>query len=195
MNPCNRPISTPLQTCSDSRPCPISTYCHYGSTSETTICCPFGIILEYQINFWHFSKSFQISWNIKKISSAAYLSEVYFIEGNRCEQPVSGGNGTGSLRRWYYNPRKGTCEIFTYNGLHGNANNFLTKEDCESSCRTNPCADGLVLNLLNQIQINEVNFKFNLLRVFNYYLKFNLNLDFNFIKFSKLNSCKLSKVL
>lgn len=62
---------------------------------------------------------------------------------------MSGGTGNASLRRWYYNTQKGICEMFVYGGLYGNANNFLTKESCEIACRTNPCADGLALNLLN----------------------------------------------
>uniref|UniRef100_A0A0R3RXJ9 Bm6546 n=1 Tax=Elaeophora elaphi TaxID=1147741 RepID=A0A0R3RXJ9_9BILA len=104
VNPCDQPIVLPPQSCFGSRTCPIGTYCHYGSTSETTICCPF--------------------------------------EGNRCEQPISGGTGNGSLRRWYYNAQKGICEMFIYSGLHGNANNFLTKESCEITCRINPCPAG-----------------------------------------------------
>ncbi|VDK65807.1 unnamed protein product [Onchocerca ochengi] len=103
-NPCNQPVVLPVQTCSSSRPCAIGTYCHYGATPETTICCPF--------------------------------------EGNRCEKPVDRGTGNVSLQRWYYNSQKGVCEIFIYNGLHGNANNFLSKENCEIACRINPCSEG-----------------------------------------------------
>ncbi|VDO43658.1 unnamed protein product [Onchocerca flexuosa] len=64
------------------------------------------------------------------------------FEGNRCEKPVDRGTGNVSLQRWYYNSQKGICEIFTYNGLHGNANNFLSKENCEIACRINPCSEG-----------------------------------------------------
>ncbi|VBB27548.1 unnamed protein product [Acanthocheilonema viteae] len=112
LNPCNRSISLPPQTCSGLRECPIGTYCHYGSTSETTICCP--------------------------------------SEGNRCEQPMSSGTGNEALRRWYYNTQKGICEMFMYNGLHGNANNFLTKENCEIACKINPCQPFITSNGIYQ---------------------------------------------
>ncbi|MCP9264684.1 hypothetical protein DINM_022825 [Dirofilaria immitis] len=103
-NPCNQPVTLPVQTCSESRACATGTYCHYGLTSQTTICCPF--------------------------------------EGNRCEKPMARGTGSASLQRWYYNSQKGICEIFMYSGLYGNANNFLSKENCEITCKINPCLAG-----------------------------------------------------
>ncbi|VDN07003.1 unnamed protein product [Thelazia callipaeda] len=103
INPCNRPIALPAQSCSPSQECTSGSYCHYGLTPETTICCPLG---------------------------------------NRCELPKVVGTGNGSLQRWFYNPQKGICEIFIYRGLHGNANNYLSKESCEMACQINPCANG-----------------------------------------------------
>ncbi|KAK6108540.1 Kunitz/Bovine pancreatic trypsin inhibitor domain family protein [Brugia pahangi] len=113
VNPCDRTVTLPLQTCSNSQACPSGTYCHYGSTSQTTICCPF--------------------------------------EGNRCSQPMARGIGSASLQRWYYNSMKGICEMFTYNGIHGNANNFLNKENCEIACRINPCPDGQPFSTSNSV--------------------------------------------
>uniref|UniRef100_A0A915Q219 BPTI/Kunitz inhibitor domain-containing protein n=1 Tax=Setaria digitata TaxID=48799 RepID=A0A915Q219_9BILA len=97
VNPCNQPISLPPLSCSHSQSCPTGSYCHYGLSPETTICCP--------------------------------------TDGNRCEQPMDRGTGVGSLQRWYYNRQQQICEIFIYSGMHGNANNFLRKEDCETACR------------------------------------------------------------
>uniref|UniRef100_A0A8C2R8W2 BPTI/Kunitz inhibitor domain-containing protein n=1 Tax=Capra hircus TaxID=9925 RepID=A0A8C2R8W2_CAPHI len=36
--------------------------------------------------------------------------------------------------RYFYNAETGDCEQFTYGGLGGNKNNFLTLEDCMKTC-------------------------------------------------------------
>uniref|UniRef100_A0A5S6R2B3 BPTI/Kunitz inhibitor domain-containing protein n=1 Tax=Trichuris muris TaxID=70415 RepID=A0A5S6R2B3_TRIMR len=61
--------------------------------------------------------------------------------GNVCEQSLQAGVGPYSLRRWFFNQRKGTCESFVYNGALGNANNFATEELCHGRCVGvhNPC--------------------------------------------------------
>jgi hypothetical protein len=48
-------------------------------------------------------------------------------------QTVSYGVGpsTTSLRRYFYDKEAHRCVEFTYRGSRGNANNFLSVEDCE----------------------------------------------------------------
>ncbi|XP_021253862.1 tissue factor pathway inhibitor isoform X3 [Numida meleagris] len=36
--------------------------------------------------------------------------------------------------RFYFNIQSRECEIFEYGGCHGNANNFLTLEECQNKC-------------------------------------------------------------
>ncbi|POI34849.1 hypothetical protein CIB84_001399 [Bambusicola thoracicus] len=36
--------------------------------------------------------------------------------------------------RFYFNIRSRECEIFEYGGCHGNANNYLTLEECQNKC-------------------------------------------------------------
>ncbi|XP_065606744.1 tissue factor pathway inhibitor isoform X1 [Cyrtonyx montezumae] len=36
--------------------------------------------------------------------------------------------------RFYFNIKSRECEIFEYGGCHGNANNFLTLEECQNKC-------------------------------------------------------------
>uniref|UniRef100_A0A8C6YIU7 Tissue factor pathway inhibitor 2 n=1 Tax=Nothoprocta perdicaria TaxID=30464 RepID=A0A8C6YIU7_NOTPE len=40
------------------------------------------------------------------------------------------------VSRWYYNRYTQSCQEFTYGGCLGNANNFLTSDDCEKRCWT-----------------------------------------------------------
>ncbi|KJH44022.1 Kunitz/Bovine pancreatic trypsin inhibitor domain protein, partial [Dictyocaulus viviparus] len=61
---------------------------------------------------------------------------------DRCQQPLNVGVGNANLQRWYYNSLIQQCEPCTYRGLQGNENNFLTREECESSCLVNPCKFG-----------------------------------------------------
>uniref|UniRef100_H9GUT9 BPTI/Kunitz inhibitor domain-containing protein n=1 Tax=Anolis carolinensis TaxID=28377 RepID=H9GUT9_ANOCA len=54
-----------------------------------------------------------------------------------CSLPKSIGWCSSSVRRFYYDTeiRIKRCEIFYYGGCGGNANNFLTKNECISKCR------------------------------------------------------------
>ncbi|CAJ0928025.1 unnamed protein product, partial [Mesorhabditis belari] len=64
--------------------------------------------------------------------------------GDPCEQDVDAGNGTHTLQRFYYDRQTRRCREFQYKGTQGNANNFLSNEDCELVCPVlpNPCKDG-----------------------------------------------------
>ena len=41
----------------------------------------------------------------------------------------------GTYERWYYHNKDGICKLMNYTGCQGNANRFLTKEECENSCK------------------------------------------------------------
>lgn len=58
------------------------------------------------------------------------------------DQGTFGGGAGMTLTRWYHNPLSGDCESFTYRGQGGNANNFESREHCESYCKQSKLAFG-----------------------------------------------------
>lgn len=56
------------------------------------------------------------------------------VDGDPCEHNVSIGEGTHALKRFYFDKQSKRCREFSYQGAKGNANNFLSLEDCELVC-------------------------------------------------------------
>lgn len=56
-----------------------------------------------------------------------------------CIQPPNEGftppGGGSALNHWYHDPITGECRELKYQGYGGNANNFQTKDHCESYCK------------------------------------------------------------
>ena len=99
--------------------------------------------------------SFKSKWNVRIIQSIEefnydnlFLCIIHyspnlvlkdfslFIGGSRavCNLPKVTGPCRAAFRRWYFNKATGRCEMFTYGGCRGNANNFRTKTECEQKC-------------------------------------------------------------
>ncbi len=53
---------------------------------------------------------------------------------DRCSLPMVQGSGTAQLVRYAYNPQTRQCNSFTYRGLYGNFNSFVTQQECERVC-------------------------------------------------------------
>ena len=51
-----------------------------------------------------------------------------------CRMPAAFGDCEAAIPRWYHNVLSGHCELFTWGGCGGNANNFLAEEDCQQAC-------------------------------------------------------------
>ncbi|KAF1747273.1 hypothetical protein GCK72_023735 [Caenorhabditis remanei] len=64
--------------------------------------------------------------------------------GDPCQQSLATGTGGFSITRYYYDKETRRCRDFVYEGQKGNANNFLTLEDCGLVCPVlpNPCSMG-----------------------------------------------------
>ncbi|XP_069064663.1 kunitz-type protease inhibitor 1 isoform X2 [Pleurodeles waltl] len=52
----------------------------------------------------------------------------------RCVDFPHTGPCRASFTRWYYDPFKQKCFIFTYGGCSGNTNNFVKEEECLATC-------------------------------------------------------------
>ena len=51
------------------------------------------------------------------------------------------GNCEDSVPRYYYDVETNSCKIFLYGGCRGNANNFLSLENCLARCQKIPIPD------------------------------------------------------
>lgn len=51
-----------------------------------------------------------------------------------CMEPAEQGPCRGLYQRWTFAAAKGMCVPFNYGGCRGTSNNFLTQEDCLSTC-------------------------------------------------------------
>ncbi|KAI6205213.1 hypothetical protein M3Y94_00767400 [Aphelenchoides besseyi] len=60
-----------------------------------------------------------------------------------CDLPVELGEGDQQLERWFYDGSSQLCRKFSYKGIKGNSNNFVTRDLCRRVCpEINPCAEG-----------------------------------------------------
>ncbi|KAJ7396776.1 tissue factor pathway inhibitor 2 isoform X1 [Pitangus sulphuratus] len=69
--------------------------------------------------------------------ACAALAQRSLTEKQRaCLLPPDDGPCRALVPRWYYDRHTQSCQEFTYGGCYGNANNFLTFDDCEKNCWT-----------------------------------------------------------
>ncbi|GIX87999.1 papilin [Caerostris darwini] len=55
-------------------------------------------------------------------------------ERDTCRLPVEKGPCHGYMERYYFNHEQGRCLKFIYGGCRGNANNYVSKRECENRC-------------------------------------------------------------
>lgn len=53
---------------------------------------------------------------------------------NVCTQPQLVGPCKAAIQRYWHNSATGKCELFTYGGCQGNANNFDSLTACQTKC-------------------------------------------------------------
>uniref|UniRef100_A0A1I7XLK6 Kunitz/Bovine pancreatic trypsin inhibitor domain protein n=1 Tax=Heterorhabditis bacteriophora TaxID=37862 RepID=A0A1I7XLK6_HETBA len=159
INPCpisfnSLKYSVTLNACSASHTCPERQWCHVGETKETTVCCPNAVpdpctapprnpgIGDFHATRWAFDGSIRkcIPFEYRGMKGNANnfinreICEKRCPGGDPCGQPLDRGQGTSQLSRWYWNVQSQCCLPFSYCGMRGTQNNFLTKSDCERTC-------------------------------------------------------------
>ncbi len=103
----------PLQCSRGGSPCPRLFWCHIGADAESSVCCPGGMA--------------------NLLSSVCLLANGS-LAADPCTQAMTQGLGQSNLPRWYYNAMSRQCIQFTYRGLMGNQNSFLSQRQCEEAC-------------------------------------------------------------
>jgi hypothetical protein len=68
-----------------------------------------------------------------------------------CKLEADVGDCRAAIPRYFYNHLKGRCEMFSYGGCGGNKNNFLTKEECLTTCGTDVCSQEAEIGLCKAI--------------------------------------------
>ncbi len=58
----------------------------------------------------------------------------YVVGNNPCVLQLATGTGNAVLSRWYFDSASTTCRAYTYTGINGNENNFLSLADCRRIC-------------------------------------------------------------
>lgn len=59
-------------------------------------------------------------------------------ETDRCQLPPETGPCAAALPRYFHDPESRRCLLFVYGGCGGNANNFVTIEECQEVCAPIP---------------------------------------------------------
>ena len=83
-----------------------------------------------------------------------------------CALPGVVGPCEAIIPRYYYNAVTGQCEYFEYGGCDGNANNFITQEECEAACVDQTTKDipalsewGLIIMALLGLTVGTITFR------------------------------------
>lgn len=59
---------------------------------------------------------------------------MFFLLAELCLLPKAVGQCWASMPQWWFNITGGSCQSFVFGGCKGNANNFLTEQECQESC-------------------------------------------------------------
>ena len=91
---------------------------------------PLMFILIVDTNLWYIMYlSFDVCCTYSTQTAAYLLVEL-------CQLPAEGGDCRAHMPRWYYDAKKKRCESFVYGGCGGNANKFISREECVKICMT-----------------------------------------------------------
>uniref|UniRef100_A0A914XTC4 BPTI/Kunitz inhibitor domain-containing protein n=1 Tax=Panagrolaimus superbus TaxID=310955 RepID=A0A914XTC4_9BILA len=72
---------------------------------------------------------------VKQISRAGSVDALARLRVNPCTQEVEEGDCNDAHLRYFYDIKTDTCRLFYYSGCNGNANNFITQNECNQRCK------------------------------------------------------------
>ena len=77
--------------------------------------------------------------NIDSIQREKWMKKYYiqiFIYLDMCVTPADAGPCKSPRIRWAYNKASNKCNRFVYGGCFGSSNNFKSRKECESFCKS-----------------------------------------------------------
>ncbi|VDP26201.1 unnamed protein product [Heligmosomoides polygyrus] len=169
-NPCRvgEPLLNALKEpiiCGGEDSCINGYWCHVGGSPETTNCCPgtrrpCDLPLEIgqgseQLERWFYDGGIQMcrtfTYKGMKGNSNNFLTKQACRQACKdvesCDQPVDLGTGSEDLPRWFFDKKQNRCAPFSYGGIGGNENNFISQVTCSEACPVyrNYCPHGIPL--------------------------------------------------
>lgn len=90
----------------------------------------------------------------------ADVAEVSQEKSSRCLLPQDGGKARILKRAslWYFDSAANNCFMFTYKGSEGNANRFITFEECMSACFTEEAEENFVPDSARTLKSDVANY-------------------------------------
>jgi len=73
-----------------------------------------------------------------------------------CALPAETGPCRASKQRYFYDVSSGTCRQFTYGGCNGNANRFLTLDNCRQVCEYRNTSEPATTHLPETVSMTPV---------------------------------------
>ncbi|VDL96854.1 unnamed protein product [Schistocephalus solidus] len=81
---------------------------------------------------------------------------------NLCKLPLETGPCQAYIRRYGFNPQTGRCQLFTYGGCGGNANNFESEQECIVRCGDGAAGIEMVSHLKEVLHLMDPNIQFTM---------------------------------
>ena len=105
----------------------------HGTTHWALMMSSRGTVLLHKHIAWYGYVSCCLIW---QVSHCVYLLIVsVFLLIDICRQSAETGPCRARKTRYFYDVSIGDCRQFTYGGCNGNANRFLTIDNCRNVCR------------------------------------------------------------
>lgn len=108
-------------------------------TSELRINCRKHYVSFNFVWFYKFLIVYLVSWSVINVLCShcnELVRALFWLASSEdpCTLPPVVGRCRARLQRWFYNAQTKECQLFTYGGCGGNANNFKDRKECFTRC-------------------------------------------------------------